>query len=232
MTVGDPWYGQHRSLSDRMLQVIPSDARTPEELLIEAEEQPAGRHGRRRRFPSRREVAKKRLSALLVESNDGLPRQWPVAPGRSVLKKLPPKDREILLLTYGHELEQRAVGRSRGVSHQAISKRLQVIQKRVEWLTGPGGLFTAIDVHRDFLWRLPPDDVRLLRAFWRTRKVDAVAREVGRHIKHVRTRIKELVDVVLVRFAIEEPERYGRYLTGFQALRAAIAGGCSIFRGM
>lgn len=202
MTTGDPWYGQHRSLSDRMLQVIPSDARTPEELLIEAEEQPAPR----------------RTRAL--------------HPARRVLKKLPRGDRELLLLTYGHELEQRAIGRSRGVSHQAISKRLSVAQKRLAWLRGPGGLFTADEVHTRLRWYLQPEDVTMLRLFWRLRNMSAVAREVRRNVNAVRTRLREVVDGDLARLAASEPEVFGRFVTGFRALRQLTVGGCSIFRRM
>lgn len=195
--------GRHVSLSDRMMQVIPSDARTPEDLLLEAEEP---------------EEAPRRDRSL--------------HPARKLLKKLPPGDVEILRMALGEDATNAAIGKLRRVSKQAISKRLRAAQKRLAWLRGPGGLFTAIDVHRDLLWRMVPEDRRLLCAFWRLRNTRAVSRETGRHVSDVRARLRALVETDLVQLAAAEPERYGRYVKGFRALRIAITGGGSLFQGM
>lgn len=192
------------SLSDRMLQVLPSAVDSPEDALIRREDEPE----RPRRGPR------------------------PLHPDRKLLKRLPPDDVDILRLAFGHDAASRQVGKLHRISKTAVNKRLISAQRRIAWLRGPGSLFTAIDLNRDTLWRLMPEDRKMLVSFWRLRNTREVAKLMGLCAKTVRLRTKSLVENELVALANEDAERYGKYLRGFRALRCAITAGGSLFLGM
>ena len=187
----DPYYDRHITLSDRMTQVLPSDAgKTAEELLIEREEPPTPR---RTAHPLRR-----------------------------ILKKLSPRDRETLLATHGMGLSAPAIAKLAGVSKQAVHKRQAAAQRRVEWIAGPGRLFTNADIWRDFRWRLHDQDVLMLKLLWGLRNFTETATHMGKPNRLVRVRFLALLRVKLPEMRDEEPERYGKYVEGFTALRLAM----------
>lgn len=204
----DPWYDMHKPLSDRLLEVYADGSGNPEALLMAAEEREGISVLEKARGAQRR--------AMVRESRASHPQ-------RRILKRLAPKDRETLLLTHGHGMSAPAIAKVAGVSKQAIHKRQASAQKRADWLAGPGRLFNGRDLRHDLQWRVADQDIRMLWLLWTHKSIQHVASLMPMNHKLVRTRWLALLRVKLPLLTQEDPERYGKYLEGFSALRIAMS---------
>lgn len=204
----DPWYDWHAPLSEGLLTVLADSAASPEEQLMAAEEEAGVSCVERARGQVRRAMVREGKRAH---------------PERRILKKLTPKDRELLLLEHGHGMDGPTIAKVVGTSKQAVYKRQKTVQKRVAWVVGPGRLFNNADIWRDLRWRLHEQDVLLLKLLWGLRSLSEAAARIGMHRKLVRTRFFALLRCKLPQLADEDPERYGRYVEGFRALRLEMA---------
>lgn len=140
------------------------------------------------------------------------------AKAKAALRRMPDKDRRTLLLSRGAGLSTRAIAAQEGVSHQAIQKRIKAARLKFSWYAGAGSLFTGIDIRRDFLWRIEPEQTQFLIAFWREKSIVATAAALRASTKRCRELYRVITGQVLPRLVEEDRPRFERYQRGFAAL--------------
>lgn len=205
----DDWYDRHVGLSDRLMLVLPSEAASPEDQLAEAEEQAGVSVVERAKGVRCLASPKRALRSMALE--------------RRLLRQLPAKDRETLLLITGAGMSAPNVAAIAGVTKQAVHKRIKAAARRLEWLRGPGALFTGSDLRHDLQWTMPDEDLRALVVLWRARSIRVAARILGIAQTTAQKRYRRLLATTLPAVCAHDAERLGRYVEGFSALRVAMA---------
>lgn len=211
----DDWYQRHVPLSDRIVAVVPDAGSSPEDLLMAAEEEAGiSAYARGKGVRPRKTVRQRR------EAHEK----------RGALKKLAVQHREALLLSLGCGANAVEIARVQDVTKQAVHKRLDLAERRLRWIAGPGSLFTARDVHNEFTGVLEDADRDLLRVYWRLRWLPEAADALRMSRAKAFRRMRAILTGSLPRLVEADPERYGRFQEGFAALRETSRGAAGLFQ--
>jgi hypothetical protein len=200
-----PRLGQHRTskqdsvyttgLPDGLMAVTPSDAQTPEALLVAAQEGPETRS----------------LSDVVGHDIGRLD---------ELLDRLPPMEADILELwcmgspPHSHH----EIATVLGFTQANVTYRFTRAIQRLRWLTGPGAAFTADDIRRDLYVPLG-DDAELLALFWGTTSYTHTAQRLGLNGPD---RAKVAIGRAMSRLrglASRAPDLYDRYHVGLDLAR-------------
>lgn len=96
-----------------------------------------------------------------------------------LLDAIPPEERDAIVAYYAAGQRQDDLAAREGMTQAGVQYRLTRAVARLQWMAGPGSLFTAEDLERDHRGKLGRVEIRALAVYWRTSSQSEVFRELG-----------------------------------------------------